>query len=311
MGISLSRVPQYACSSHNQLLSQALLTSPEGHASRMWACPRHQCSPQRTLIIAAMLRIAVRSQLPLPVQLSQARKQEGAAPTRCELRHTTSSTTSTSSMTTSSSLYTSSMSSTDTVLPKDPAALSSPDPGSLRKRASADVHAPLVSLPSGIAAASSCSLGGAAGLASCLRLPFLAGMCQDDGAPPGGMAWSMNRLSLELTHLAKPSGRKWTTAAATSCVPPLPMLAQASDHTAKERDGRRETHSGSGRAGHGFTYDTITKPGLKGGGAALFPDVKVAPTVFDGTHALGSALLIGACGGLTLLLRYCGSTFLD
>ena len=38
---------------------------------------------------------------------------------------------------------------------------------------------------------------------------------------------------------------------------------------------------------------------------------KVAPTVFDGTHALGSALLIGACGGLTLLLRYCGNAFLD
>ena len=39
--------------------------------------------------------------------------------------------------------------------------------------------------------------------------------------------------------------------------------------------------------------------------------LKVAPTVFDGAHALGSALLIGACGGLTLLLRYCGTTFLD
>ena len=89
------------------------------------------------------------------------------------------------------------------------------------------------------------------------------------------------------------------------------MLAQACDRTGKERDERRDPHDGSGRAGHGFSYDTITKPGLKGGGAAPFPDVKVAPTVFDGTHALGSALLIGACGGLTLLLRYCGTTFLD
>lgn len=38
---------------------------------------------------------------------------------------------------------------------------------------------------------------------------------------------------------------------------------------------------------------------------------KVAPTVFDGTYALGSALLIAACGILTLLLRYCGNAFLD
>ena len=83
---------------------------------------------------------------PLSVQLSQARKQEGAAPTDRELRHTGSSTTTASSRTTSSSLYTSSMSSTDTVLPKNPAASLCPNPGSLRKRMSADTCAPLVSL---------------------------------------------------------------------------------------------------------------------------------------------------------------------
>ena len=52
-----------------------------------------------------------------------------------------------------------------------------------------------------------------------------------------------------------------------------------------------------------------------GRGAALeyYPEmasVKVAPTVFDGTYALASALLIGACGGATLLLRYCESAFM-
>ena len=110
-----------------------------------------------------MLRISVRGERPLPVQLSLARKQEGAAPTSCELRHTSSSATTTSSMTTSSSLYTSSMSSTDTVLPRDPAALPS-DPDNLRKRAPADARAPLVSLPSLLAAALSCPLGSVAGL---------------------------------------------------------------------------------------------------------------------------------------------------
>ena len=110
---------------------------------------------------------------------------------------------------------------------------------------------------------------------------------------------------------------EWLEADQISCYllcPTSAMLAQAHRHTAKEMDGARGTHSGSGRAGRGFSYDTITKPGLEGGGAALFLDVaglKVAPTVFDGAHALGSALLIGACGGLTLLLRYCGTTFLD
>ena len=52
----------------------------------------------------------------------------------------------------------------------------------------------------------------------------------------------------------------------------------------------------------------------KGAGLKYFQDaacVKVAPTVFDGTYALASALLIGMCGGLTLLLRYCGHTFMD
>ena len=52
----------------------------------------------------------------------------------------------------------------------------------------------------------------------------------------------------------------------------------------------------------------------KGAGLEYFQDaacVKVAPTVFDGTYALASALLIGMCGGLTLLLRYCGNTFMD
>lgn len=39
--------------------------------------------------------------------------------------------------------------------------------------------------------------------------------------------------------------------------------------------------------------------------------MKVAPNVFDGTYALASTLLIGACGGLTLLLRYWGNAFLD
>ena len=39
VGISLSRAPYYACSSHGHLLSQALLVSPEGHALQMWACP--------------------------------------------------------------------------------------------------------------------------------------------------------------------------------------------------------------------------------------------------------------------------------
>ncbi|BDA46756.1 probable squamosa promoter-binding-like protein 4 at N-terminal half [Coccomyxa sp. Obi] len=39
--------------------------------------------------------------------------------------------------------------------------------------------------------------------------------------------------------------------------------------------------------------------------------LKVAPTVFDRTSAIGSALLIAACGGLTLFLRYYGSIFLD
>lgn len=89
------------------------------------------------------------------------------------------------------------------------------------------------------------------------------------------------------------------------------MLAQAPDPAAKERDGAQY---GSGRASPDFSYATITKPGIKGSGAEYFRDaagMKVAPTVFDGTYALGSALLIGACGGLTLLLRYCGSTFLD
>ncbi len=54
--------------------------------------------------------------------------------------------------------------------------------------------------------------------------------------------------------------------------------------------------------------------GGKGAGLEYFQDaacVKVAPTVFDGTYALASALLIGMCGGLTLLLRYCGNTFMD
>lgn len=39
--------------------------------------------------------------------------------------------------------------------------------------------------------------------------------------------------------------------------------------------------------------------------------LKVAPTVFDRTSAIGSALLIAACGALTLFLRYFGSIFLD
>ena len=82
----------------------------------------------------------------LPVQLSQARKQEGAAPASRGLWHTDSPTIITCSMTPSSSLCTSSMSSADTVLPKDPAALQSPSQGSLRKRTSVDVCAPLVSL---------------------------------------------------------------------------------------------------------------------------------------------------------------------
>ena len=52
----------------------------------------------------------------------------------------------------------------------------------------------------------------------------------------------------------------------------------------------------------------------KGGGLENFHDaacIKVAPTVFDSTYAFASALLIGMCGGLTLLLRYCGNTFMD
>ena len=126
-------------------------------------------SPEDTCHCCNAQNICQIIQRPLPVQLSLARKQEGAAPTSCELRHTSSSITTTSSMTTSSSLYTSSMSSTDTVLPKDPAALPS-DPGNLRKRAPADARAPLVSLPSATAAVSSCSLGGAAGLHLMLEL---------------------------------------------------------------------------------------------------------------------------------------------
>ena len=125
MDISLSRAPYYACSSHSHLLSQALLVSPEGHALQMWACPRHQCSLRGHLSLLQRSEYRSEIQRPLPVQLSLARKQEGAAPTCCKLRHTGSSITTTSSLTTSSSLYTSSMSSTDTVLHKDPAALPS------------------------------------------------------------------------------------------------------------------------------------------------------------------------------------------
>lgn len=39
--------------------------------------------------------------------------------------------------------------------------------------------------------------------------------------------------------------------------------------------------------------------------------LKVAPTVFDQTSAMGSAGLIASCGALTLFLRYFGSIFLD
>lgn len=63
-----------------------------------------------------------------------------------------------------------------------------------------------------------------------------------------------------------------------------------------------------GRASLGF-YDHGCKAD-----AHCFRDtasIKMAPTVFDGTYTAGSAMLIGACGGMTLLLRYCGNAFLD
>lgn len=59
-----------------------------------------------------------------------------------------------------------------------------------------------------------------------------------------------------------------------------------------------EKGAGKGRAGGYGNFDA----GL---------GLKVAPTVFDRTSAIGSALLIAACGGLTLFLRYYGSIFLD
>lgn len=71
-----------------------------------------------------------------------------------------------------------------------------------------------------------------------------------------------------------------------------PCCWQGVEYTPEEKG------TGKGRAGSYSNFDACI-------------GLKVAPTVFDRTSAIGSALLIAACGGLTLFLRYYGSIFLD